>query len=354
MHRSQWDLKTLVLPLLSAAVLIVLVMDLFMGPAEIATSITPGAVVHIVMHHLHLEPARATTSSTLVADQIVWQLRLPRALCGLAVGMLLALAGVAFQSFLMNPLADPYMVGVSAGSALGSATVVLMGGTAWLSGLAQPAAAFGAGLASMLLITALARINGRVSAQTFLLAGIVLGTFVYSITRLIIAIANRSNDTGKSNAILSQLLGSLQGATWADLLLLAPFGILGSFLLLRSCRELNLMAMGEETASHLGVNIELFKRRIITSGSLVTAATVSVAGIIGFIGMVVPHVGRRLVGPDHRVLLPVSMLLGGLVLLLSDWFARVYLHELEVGVVTSLIGAPIFCYLLRSRLVSRW
>jgi iron complex transport system permease protein len=114
------------------------------------------------------------------------------------------------------------------------------------------------------------------------------------------------------------------------------------------------MALGEESAAHLGVDTEAFKRRIIVAGSLVTSATVAVAGIIGFVGMVVPHLARRLVGPDHRRLLPVSMLLGGIVLLTADWLSRVFLGGLEVGVVTSLFGAPMFCYLLRKRLVSRW
>lgn len=324
-----------------------------MGSPDVAIDVTPGVITRVLATHVpFLAPfVKPVTHSS---DIIVWEVRVPRALAGAGIGMLLAMAGVAFQSFLMNPLADPYMVGVSAGSALGSAVVILAGGTAWLSGMAQPIAAFFAGLAAMLLVTAIARTSGRLSAQTFLLAGFVLGAFVYSLTKLAVALANRDSETGRANAILSQLLGSLNNVPWRSLWILMPFGILGGLMLFRSVHELNLMALGEETAGHLGVDTEAFKRRIIVAGSLVTAATVAVAGIIGFVGMVVPHLARRLVGPDHRRLLPVSMVLGGIVLVTADWLSRVFLSELEVGVVTSLFGAPVFCYLLRKRLVTRW
>ncbi len=339
--------------ILLASLVIILLISVSASPAGLDTSITPSTVLHCITSHLPVISSHSTTV-TATQDAIVWGIRMPRAITGAAVGMLLAMAGVAFQSFLMNPMADPYMVGVSAGSALGSAAVILAGGSAWLAGMAQPLAAFAAGMGSMALVTALARINGRLSAQTFLLAGFVFGTFVYSVTRLAISIANRQSDTSKTGQILSQLLGSLQGVSWQSLWLLMPMGIAAAWMLFMARKELNLMALGEESAAHLGVDTERFKNRIILAGSLATAATVAVAGIIGFVGMVVPHIARRLVGPDHTRLLPCSMLLGGIVLSASDLIGRVWFNGLEVGVITAMLGAPAFCYLLRRKLVSAW
>jgi iron complex transport system permease protein len=332
---------------------ILLLVSVASSPTGLDTSINPSTVLRCIVSHLPFT-GNHSGSITATQDAIVWGIRLPRAITGVAVGMLLAMAGVAFQSFLMNPMADPYMVGVSAGSALGSAAVILAGGSAWFVGMAQPLAAFAAGMGSMALVTALARVNGRLSAQTFLLAGFVFGTFVYSITRLAISIANRQADTGKTGQILSQLLGSLQGVSWQSLYLLMPMGIIAACMLFMARKELNLMALGEESAAHLGVDTESFKNRIILAGSLATASTVAVAGIIGFVGMVVPHMARRLVGPDHARLLPCSMLLGGIVLCAADLIGRVWLNGLEVGVITAMLGAPAFCFLLRRKLVSGW
>ena len=226
------------------------------------------------------------------------------------VGALLALAGVAFQSFLQNPLADPYMVGVSAGAALGSVVLILAGGTALLFGFARPLCAFGTGLLTTLLVYSLSRKDGRLSSQTFLLAGIVVGTFLWSFIPLMLSLANRSGKLDRQSEILAQLLGSLQLIGWSHLLMLAVFGVLGAGLLWQGVNELNLMTLGEESAAHLGVPIEGFKRRVILAGSLVSAAAVSVAGIVAFVGLVVPHIARRVVGPDHRVLLPTAMQIG--------------------------------------------
>jgi iron complex transport system permease protein len=323
------------------------------SPSGLDASIGPQSVLDCILSHLHL-PHAASNQLTAVQDAIIWGIRLPRAIVGAGTGILLALAGVAFQSFLMNPMADPYMVGVSAGSALGSAVIILVGGTGWLAGMAQPFAAFASGMAAMVVVTVLARVNGRLSVQTFLLAGFVLGTFVYSITRLAIALANRQNETSKTAQILAQLLGSLQGASWQSVWLLLPLGVIASVVLMASRKELNLMSLGEESAAHLGVDTEQFKRRIIVAGSLAAASTVAVAGIIGFVGMVVPHIARRIVGPDHTRLLPCAAMLGGIVLCAADTVGRVWFNGLEVGVITAIAGAPVFCYLLRRRLVSGW
>ncbi|HLV81943.1 MAG TPA: iron ABC transporter permease [Chthonomonadaceae bacterium] len=331
-------------------------LNVWMGSAETMAVVRPGLVLQVIGRHIPFVGAHVAPlpESLPYLDSIVWGERVPRALGGVLIGMLLAMAGVAFQSLLMNPLADPYIVGVSAGSALGSVIVILMGGAGLLAGFAQPLGAFAAGLLTMTLVYTLARQHGRLSAQTFLLAGIVIGTFFWSLTQLCVALAVRDRDPGMAGRILSQLLGSLQGVGWREVGLLLPFALVGGMGLFASWRELDMMAVSEESAAHQGVDTEAFKRRVIVAGSLVTAAAVSVAGIVAFVGLVVPHIARRLVGPRHNILLPAAMLLGGLMLEMSDWLSRVFLNALEIGVVTSLIGAPVFCYLLRRRMSARW
>jgi len=340
------------LTVLTIALLGAMLIDVWMGEASVARIVTPGSVLRVLLSHTPLLSAHIAPPDFRI-DGIVWSIRLPRVLGGALIGMLLALAGVAFQSLLLNPLADPYFVGVSSGAGLGAAIVTLLGGAGWLAGFAPTLAAFAAGLAAVAVVYALARVNGRVPVQTFLLAGIVVGTALYSLTKLTVSLAFRAGDAYKASAILTQLLGSLNGLSWRDVWLLLPFGVLGGAVLGSSWRELNMMAFGEESAAHLGVDTERFKRRVLVAGTLVTAAAVAVGGIIAFVGMIVPQIARRLVGPDHRRLLPTAMLLGGLVLVGSDWLSRVYLQGLDIGVITSLLGAPVFCWLLRRRIVQQ-
>jgi len=341
-----------VLTMLVVALLAAMLVDVWMGEASVARIVTPGSVLRVLLSHTPLISAHIPPVDPSI-DGIVWSIRLPRVLGGALIGMLLALAGVAFQSLLLNPLADPYFVGVSSGAGLGSAVVTLLGGAGWLAGFAPTLAAFVAGLAAVALVYLLARVNGRVPVQTFLLAGIVVGTALYSLTKLVVSLAFRAGDAYKASAILTQLLGSLNGVSWRDVWLLLPFGVVGGVALGSSWRELNMMAFGEETAAHLGIDTERFKRRVLIAGTLVTAAAVAIGGIIAFVGMIVPQIARRLVGPDHRRLLPTAMLLGGLVLVGSDWLSRVFLEGLDIGVITSLLGAPMFCWLLRRRMTQQ-
>jgi iron complex transport system permease protein len=346
--------RTAVFAVIGTALAAVTVLSILTGDSDVARVVTLPRAMTILGHHLFRLPIGSGDIARQL-DAIVWEQRVPRAVCGVLVGMLLAMAGVAFQSLLRNPLADPYMLGVSAGSALGSVLASLAIGSvtgvaAVFAGVAPPIAAFAAGLLTMAVVYALSHKAGRLSTQTFLLAGIIVGTILWSVMQLILALAVRARDPGRAETILSQQLGSIQFVGWRDVAMLLPFAALGMAVLAASWRELNLLALGEESAARLGVDTEAFKRRVIIAGSLVTAAAVSVSGIIAFVGMVVPHIGRRLVGPDHRTLLPAAMLLGGLVLVLSDWVSRVFFNGIEIGVITSLIGGPVFCYLLRKRL----
>jgi len=339
------------------ALLLVMVLSILTGDSEVARVVTLPKALTVISHHLLRSPLPDSDKFRQL-DAIVWEQRVPRAICGALVGMMLAMAGVAYQSLLRNPLADPYMVGVSAGSALGSVLVSLaisslVGAAAAVAAIAPTIGAFVCGLLTMVAVYALSHRSGRLSTQTFLLAGIVIGTLLWSVMQLILALAVRSHDPGRADTILAQQLGSIQFVGWRDAVLLLPFAVAGMIVLGTAWRELNLVALGEESAAHLGVDTEAFKRRVIVAGSLVTAAAVSVSGIIAFVGMVVPHIGRRIVGPDHRVVLPAAMLLGGFVLVLSDWASRVFFNGIEIGVITALVGGPVFCYLLRKRLTSQ-
>jgi iron complex transport system permease protein len=332
-----------------ALLLGLLIADVALGPPEVRVS--PVEVVRTIAHHVPFLSALPLAPPTAEADAIVWDLRLPRALVAALVGMLLALSGVALQGLLMNPLADPYTVGVSSGAAVGAAIAEIAGFSAVAYGLGAVGLAFVAAMGAVLLVYALARVGGRVSVQTFLLAGVVVGTLLWSLIPLFIYLTHRSNDLSR---MLFYMIGSVQAADWSRVILLLPFAALAAVCLRSFSRELNLVSLGEETAAHLGVEIEAFKRRVVLIAALSTAAAVSVGGIIGFVGLVVPHVARRLVGPDHRALLPLAAVLGAALLVAADGAARVYLNEMPVGVITSLIGAPVFCLLLRRRKATAW
>jgi iron complex transport system permease protein len=294
--------------------------------------------------------AKATGSPVAAGSvewTILWQLRLPRVLLAALVGASLSLAGTATQGLLLNPLADPYILGVSSGAALGAALGILLGWEGALAGLGLTAAAFVAALATLAFVLALARIGGRVASHNFLLAGVVVGSFLWALLTLALASAGTHLDQ-----LLFWLMGSLYGRQWVHVGLLAPVVLMGGLALWLYARDLNLLTLGDTAAQQLGVAVEPLKLIVIGIAALLTAAAVSVSGIIGFVGLVVPHMVRRVVGPDHRVLLPAAGLAGASFLLAADTVVRGLLTfptlaELPVGVVTALAGAPVFCYLLR-------
>jgi len=296
-----------------------------------------------------------------VNDGILWGLRLPRIVLAALVGGSLAAAGTAFQALLRNSLADPYIVGVSAGASVGAEAILLAQGEAWLGGLALPLTAFGGATAAMLVVYALARRHGRVPVTTLLLAGVVISSFLGGISTLMLLLGPPS-DTAH---ILGRLMGSLQdadsplsihlmGTAWQPFqqcAVLLLFLVVGGLILIQEARAMNLFALGEESAQQLGVETERFKAVLIVTGSLLTAASVAFAGMIGFVGLMSPHIARRLARtPDHRAVLPLAVLGGAILMVWADTLARVILRdgrELPVGVVTAFLGAPFFCYLLR-------
>ncbi|MCL6450639.1 MAG: iron chelate uptake ABC transporter family permease subunit [Acetobacteraceae bacterium] len=278
-------------------------------------------------------------------EAIVWEIRLPRVTQGAAVGAALGLAGAALQGMFRNPMADPYVLGISSGAALGAALAMIVGLQVRFLGLtAVPLLALLGALASICLVYHLARSGGGLPTVSLLLAGVSVGTVLAAVVALLMVLAHEQMER-----IVFWLMGGLASSRWDQMLAVSPYLALGAALLLLRARDLNLLLLGEESARHLGVEVDRAKAWVLGGASLVTAAAVSVSGSIAFVGLLVPHIARLLVGPDHRDLLPASALAGAALLVLSDLVARVAVApaELPVGVVTALLGGPFFLYLLR-------
>jgi|UniRef100_A0A7C5EMQ4 iron complex transport system permease protein len=287
-----------------------------------------------------------------VADRtvevVVWGLRLSRVVLSILVGGALAVAGVVFQGLLLNPLADPFTLGVSTGAAFGVALLVTLGvgGSFWgLSPL--PLGALAGAVATMLVVVALSREGGRLRRESLVLAGIVVSTFLSALISLI-----KSLDEESLSAIVFWIMGSFSGRGWVHVGFMLPYFVLGLLLVGRHSRELDILALGEETSHYLGVPVSRVRLELLLGASLLTAGAVSVSGVIGFVGLIVPHLMRLLVGPAHGRLLVLAALSGSLALVWADVAARLVLasgQELPVGVVTALVGGPFFCYLLKYR-----
>jgi len=289
------------------------------------------------------QSARGETESRL-AD-IFWHLRLPRVALGAIVGMALTVSGGALQGLLMNPLADPYLVGVSAGAAFGASLAILLHLGGFLGGAGKCLIAFGSGAVTMLVVLWLARDRKRMHRDAFILAGVVVGSFMWALVTLVMTLAGRDMQT-----IVFWLMGNLYGQIeWSVVAVVGVLVAIGCIALYSYARDLNLLALGEEQAKQLGVETERLKTNVILFSALATAAAVSVSGVIGFVGLVIPHMARKLVGPDHRILLPVAGLLGAAFLVWADTIARLIAEIFPVGVLTSLLGAPFFFYLLKRR-----
>src|SRR5690606_20704512 len=279
-----------------------------------------------------------------VTRTIILDLRLPRVALALVAGAGLALAGAVFQAVLRNALAEPYVLGVAGGAAVGAVAAVVSG-LAIIPGAVQIAALAGA-IGAMLLVLRIAlRVGRALDTRVLLLAGVVVGAFFNAVILLLLMLA----DVESFRSAVFWMMGSLAGATWRSTLLLTLYIIPSSIALLALARPLNLLAVGEETALFLGARVERVKLIAYFIASLLVAAAVSACGVIGFIGLIVPHAVRLAWGSDHRLLLPASMLGGGTFLLLADTAARSIAApaELPVGVITALVGVPIFVLLLR-------
>ena len=290
-----------------------------------------------------LGPAAVPLGELLRSD-IVWSLRAPRALLAFLVGGSLGVAGAGLQALVRNPLADPFLLGLSGGAGLGAVVAIAL----HLPGpWALPIAAFVGALAALGLVYRLGLIGGGASLdpRILLLGGVAIGAFAAAITTAIVSLADAAE---LRNAFL-WLWGGLSGASWDSVLLVALYAPIPLAVLLAASRPLDLLALGEESAGYLGADVEAVKRRVYLAASLLTAAAVAVSGVIGFVGLVVPHISRLVWGHRHRSLLPAAFIGGGALLACADTLARTVVapRELPVGVVTALIGVPVFALLLR-------
>jgi iron complex transport system permease protein len=278
---------------------------------------------------------------------IILSVRLPRVMLALLVGMALALAGAIFQGLFRNPMADPSIIGSSQGAALGATLAFFFGIKISWGGLsAVSMLAFVGSLIAVLLVYAIARTGGRVSISSLLLVGIAVSSFLASIVSLLMVISE-----DRMHNIFFWLMGGLTSGDWGQVGAVAPFILAGAAVTIFYARDLNLILLGEERAAQLGLRTERFKWVMIITASLMVGAAVSVSGIIGFVGLITPHIVRLMTGPDHRYLVPGSLLAGGCFLVLDDTLARTLIapNELPVGIVTAFFGAPFFIYLLKRR-----
>lgn len=314
------------------------------------TNIPLGKTAAVICSNVPILHKAISSDASAMDAVIIWQIRVPRAVLALLVGAMLAMAGAALQGLLLNPLADPYTVGVSSGAALGAGVATLAGLSGFMGGYGVSVVAFIFAMGAMMIVYAVARSAGRVSVHSFLLAGIVVGSFLWALLSFVLALA--AGDPAEAQGeIIHWLLGSFNAVDpWGFVRLAAPFAILGLVLFVAFARDLNLFSMGEESARHLGIETENLKIIILAVASLVTAAAVSVSGIIGFVGLVVPHICRKVFGADHRVLIPTAALSGASLTVLADLASRAILPPsgLPVGIVTAMLGAPFFLYLLRT------
>lgn len=280
-------------------------------------------------------------------NTIVLDIRLPRIILAGLVGAALSVAGAVYQGLFRNPLADPYLIGVAQGAGLGATIGFLLPFSSSARGLSLiPMLAFAGSLLSVGVVYALARVGKTLPTTTLILAGVALGAFLSSITSYLLVVSGE-----QLHGILLWLMGGFSLSCWGETQILFPYVVIGTGIICLYSKSLNLMQLDEEQAQQLGVNVELVKRVLLGAATLITAAAVSFAGIIGFVGIIIPHTVRLLWGPDYRFLVPLSGLAGAVFLILADTLARTMLGpaEVPVGVVTAFCGAPFFLYLLRRR-----
>ena len=315
----------------SFLLLTLLALSLGVGLSAGAVPLTPGQLWH------------GLTSSAAPERRIVFDLRVPRVLLGFLVGGTLGVSGASLQALVRNPLGEPYLLGLSGGAGLGAVLAIGLGlDSPW----AVPAAAFIGSALAVALVYRLSVVQGkRLDPRVLLLAGVVVGAFAAALMVAILAVSDAAR---LRNAYL-WLLGGLSNASWQSVLVLGAWSAIPLVVLLRSARPLDLLVLGDDTARHLGADVDRTRRMVYLATSLLTAAGVATCGIIGFVGLVVPHAVRQIWGPLHRTLLPLAFLGGGIFLVLADALARTILRpaELPVGAVTAIVGVPLFALLLR-------
>lgn len=321
---------------LGITLLAVMIAGVALGAVRIPVADVLGALGRVLMG-----------GSRTLADAVIVDIRLPRVVLAALVGACLASAGVLYQALFRNALADPYILGVSSGAGLGAiVAIVATTGAVVLRYALVPVASFVGASLTMLLVVRLASLRGRLETNSLLLAGVAISYTLAAITSFIMVFAREAMAT-----VVFWMMGGLSGASWGYVGMVVPMFLLGIAAPLLFTRQLNLMLLGDERAGELGLDVERFKLVVLASGSLLVGAAVSVSGLIGFIGLMTPHMVRLVLGPDHRLLLPSSLLAGASVLVIADLIARVVLApvEIPVGIVTAVFGGPFFIWLLVRR-----
>jgi iron complex transport system permease protein len=339
-HALQLRRKRAVLIGLIALTVLSLVLSVGLGPVMVS----PTTVIDIVGHHLMSRPANRSWSAS--DDAIIWQVRLPRVLLGAIVGAALGATGVALQSMVRNALAEPHLLGVSAGASTGAAAAILFGAGEALGGQSTTTVAFLGALGAIAIVLALAGSGGSLTPGKLLIAGVATGYLLSALTSLLILFADSAEG---ARSVMFWLLGSLARAEWGALPTVTIAVFVGLSFMMFWRRRLDVLGSGDDLARSLGINPTLTRFVLLVVVSLCVGSAVAVAGGIGFVGLAVPHIARRLVGPLHQFLLPASTLLGACLLLWADVAARLILQprELPIGVVTGLLGAPVLFVLVR-------
>lgn len=328
----------LILLILCGFLLLSVTLGVLIGPAPIST----GNVWSIAGYKVGLIEHGGWSSGT---ESIVWLIRFPRVILALVVGAGLAVAGVTLQTLVRNPLADPYILGISSGASVGAVLAIGLGAFAFAGTLGVQLGGFLGALVAFSILFALANVRGRITPGRLILAGIGVGYVFTGVTSFITLTTGNRELAGQ---ILSWTLGSLARASWFDLTFPSLVLVMVTIYLVLQARSLNALAVGDETATALGVNVEKLRRRIFTLVSLMTGVMVAVSGSIGFVGLMIPHIVRLIVHSDHRRVLPISVFVGSIFLIWVDVIARTAFApiELPVGVITSVIGGPFFLLML--------
>lgn len=307
-------------------------------------NIPPSKVFKIIASRLPFLAGNISKNWTFTDETIILQLRLPRILLAFLVGAELSAAGVIYQGVFRNPMADPYIIGASSGASLGASLGILFFSSMKILGIGSiPFFAFVGAAGTIFLVYSLASVGGRTYSFTLLLSGVAVSSFISAIVSFFMYFSNE-----KLHQIYFWLMGSFSSQGWSEVYLNFPYGIIGFALAYWNLRELNILQLGEETAFFTGVDTERVKKTALASASLLTASAVAVSGVIGFVGLIIPHITRVVIGPDYRYLFPLSALVGGMYLMLADTLSRVIIAptELPVGILTALFGGPFFIYLL--------
>jgi len=326
--------------LVTIGIVVGLIFSLALG----SVNVPPDEISKILFNRVPFFTGKIFKDWTNTSEAIVLQLRLPRVFLAFMVGAQLSAAGVIYQGVFRNPMADPYIIGASSGASLGASLGILFFPSMKIFGIgATPLFAFIGSAGTVFLVYSLASIGGRTYSFTLLLSGVAVSSFMSAIVSFFMYFSDE-----KLHQIYFWLVGSFASQGWNEIYINLPYAIIGFLMAYWNLRYLNILQLGEETAFFTGVDTERLKKITLSAAALLTASAVAVSGVIGFVGLIIPHITRMIIGPDYRQLFPLSTLIGGLYLMLADTVSRVIIAptELPVGVLTALFGGPFFIYLL--------